>query len=194
MERRAARYLPAHEEIVKQVRRHWSILAGPFAAAVGSLVAAAAVGYLASPESGSDFLDTIVSVVAIFFLLRFAYKVWEWYSNRVVVTNQRFVEVSGIITRKVASMPITKVTDMTYRRTLPGRILGYGDLILESAGQDQALSRIDHLPNPDEFYRTVTSLLAGTQESSVGGSGGSGGAGGDGGSPEREVTGEIRFR
>jgi uncharacterized membrane protein YdbT with pleckstrin-like domain len=188
MERRAARYLPPHEEIVTQVRRHWSVLAGPFAAAVGALVGAAAVGYLVSPRADSDFLDTLVSLVAIFFLLRFIYKAWEWYSNRVVVTNQRFVEVSGIITRKVASMPITKVTDMTYRRTLPGRILGYGDLILETAGQDQAFSSIDHLPHPDDFYRTVTSLLAGTQES--------------GGEPppppdnrEREDTGELpRFR
>jgi uncharacterized membrane protein YdbT with pleckstrin-like domain len=184
MERRAARYLPAHEEIVTQVRRHWSVLAGPFAAAVGALVAAAAVGYLVSPRADSDFLDTLVSVVAIFFLLRFVYKTWEWYSNRVVVTNQRFVEVSGIITRKVASMPITKVTDMTYRRTLPGRILGYGDLILESAGQDQALSRIDHLPNPDVFYRTVTSLLASTQETVAE-------PGPTAVNPEREDTGEL---
>jgi hypothetical protein len=56
-------------------------------------------------------------------------------------------------------MPLTRVTDMTYQRSLLGRILGYGDLIVESAGQDQALSRIEHLPRPDDFYRTITSLV-----------------------------------
>ena len=77
----------------------------------------------------------------------------------IVVTDQRIFEVSGVLTRKVASMPLTRVTDMTYRRSLLGRLLGYGDLIVESAGQDQALSHIDHLPDPDGFYRTITSLV-----------------------------------
>ena len=70
-------------------------------------------------------------------------------------------EVSGLLSRKVASMPLTRVTDMTYRRSLLGRLLGYGDLIVESAGQDQALTTINFLPNPDEFYRTVTALVGG---------------------------------
>ncbi len=57
-------------------------------------------------------------------------------------------------------MPIGGVIDMTYRRTIMGRLLGYGDLVLESAGQDQALSSIEKLPKPDDFYRTVTGLVA----------------------------------
>ncbi len=56
-------------------------------------------------------------------------------------------------------MPLTRVTDMTYRRSIAGRLLGYGDLIVESAGQDQALSRIERIPHPDHFYRTITSLV-----------------------------------
>ena len=76
------------------------------------------------------------------------------------MTNQRIIEVSGVLTRKVASMPLEKMTDMIYLRTLGGRLLGYGDLIVESAGQDQALSRIRRLPKPDDFYRCVTSLSA----------------------------------
>ncbi len=56
-------------------------------------------------------------------------------------------------------MPLGKLTDVTYRRSIAGRLFGYGDLIVESAGQDQALSHIDHLPHPDDFYRTVTTLI-----------------------------------
>jgi uncharacterized membrane protein YdbT with pleckstrin-like domain len=190
MAQRAARYLPAYETIQLEVRRHWSVLAGPFAAAVGALLVAAALGYFVSPRTGSDLFDWFVGIVAAFFALRFVYKVWEWHTNRVVVTDHRFVEVSGIVTRKVASMPITKVTDMTYRRTLPGRLLGYGDLILETAGQDQAFSRIDHLPHPDSFYRRVTSLLA--QESPPAAPPPSGEGGGGGAvEPERDDTGKL---
>jgi hypothetical protein len=49
---------------------------------------------------------------------------------------------------------------MTYRRTIFGRLLGYGDLILESAGQHQALTEVTYIPDPNVFYRTITTLLA----------------------------------
>jgi hypothetical protein len=61
----------------------------------------------------------------------------------------------------VAIMPLSKVTDMTYERTLFGRILGYGVFVMESAGQDQALSRIGYLPSPDVLYHDVSALLFG---------------------------------
>ena len=40
-----------------------------------------------------------------------------------------------------------------------GRILGYGEFILESAGQDQALNKIDHLPYPEQLYLEVCGLI-----------------------------------
>ena len=39
-------------------------------------------------------------------------------------------------------MPLTKVTDMSFKRSFPGRLLGYGEFIVESAGQDQALRNV----------------------------------------------------
>jgi hypothetical protein len=44
--------------------------------------------------------------------------------------------------------------------------------MVESAGQDQGLSTIDHIPHPDHFYRTITSLVtAGLPAIDEGGSG-----------------------
>ena len=62
------------------------------------------------------------------------------------VTLQRFMLATGIVTRKVNMMPLAKVTDMSFQRSPMGRILGYGEFILESAGQDQALSNVGYLP------------------------------------------------
>jgi hypothetical protein len=69
--------------------------------------------------------------------------------------------VSGIIARKVAMMPLAKLTDMSYKRSTIGVLLGYGTFVLESAGQDQALSRIDYVPRPDELFREISELLFG---------------------------------
>ena len=154
-----SRYLSGSEEAVLEVRRHPFSLIRTFGITLLALVGASAVGALTSWEEGSDFIDTVVGLVAIFFVVRLLWKLLIWWEDRIVVTDQRIFEVSGILTRKVASMPLEKMTDMTYRRTIGGRIFGYGDLIMETAGQKQAMDEIAFLPRPDEFYRTVTSLV-----------------------------------
>jgi uncharacterized membrane protein YdbT with pleckstrin-like domain len=159
MARKNVRYLAVDERMIMQVRKHPWVLARSFLEALAAMVAATLIGFVLSPDSSTDVVDTIVGLVAVIFSGRFVYRLWEWWDNRVIVTAQRIIEVSGVITRRVASMPLSKVTDMTYRRTILGRLLGFGDLVLESAGQKQALESIDHLPAPDHFYRTVTALV-----------------------------------
>lgn len=154
-----ARYLAVDERIVCQVRRHPAVLFRPFMEAFGAIVVAAFLGTLLTPSDGSDVIDTILGAVAIFFMARFAWRGWEWNVAHIVVTDRRIFEVSGLISRRVASMPLTKVTDMTYHRSLLGRLLGFGDLRVESPGQKQAVEKIAFLPKPDDFYRTVTSLV-----------------------------------
>ena len=58
-------------------------------------------------------------------------------------------------------MPLSKVTDLTFERTAIGRALGYGTIIVESAGQIQALNRIDYVPNPQEVYEALSELIFG---------------------------------
>jgi hypothetical protein len=153
------RYLAADEEVVCTVRRHPAVLFRPFIEALGVIVVAALLGTWLSPGDASDVLDTVLGLLAIAFMARFAWRGWEWSVAHVVVTDRRIFEVSGLLSRRVASTPLTKVTDMTYHRSVLGRLLGYGDLRVESPGQKQAVEQIGYLPRPDEFYRTVTSLV-----------------------------------
>jgi uncharacterized membrane protein YdbT with pleckstrin-like domain len=133
----------------------------PLTQAVAACVIATAVGVVTSPRDGGDLVDLLLGVFAAFFILRFVWKLWQWRADRIIVTDRRIFEVSGVLTRNVASMPLAKMTDITYRRSILGRLFGYGELIVETAGQDQALQRISHLPRPDDFYRTITWLVTG---------------------------------
>jgi uncharacterized membrane protein YdbT with pleckstrin-like domain len=65
----------------------------------------------------------------------------------------------GLITRRVDMMPLSKVTDMSFQRSLLGRMLGYGEFVLESAGQDQALSTVPFIPYPETLYLEVCQML-----------------------------------
>jgi uncharacterized membrane protein YdbT with pleckstrin-like domain len=160
------RYLSDVEEPVLEVRRHGMVLAKPIFQSVLAVFGAALIGSLVSFDESADFVDTVVGLVAIFFTVRLLWKILQWWHDRIVVTDQRIFEVSGVLTRNVATVPLEKVTDMTYRRTIGGRVLGYGDLIFETAGQMQAMEGIEHLPRPDDFYRTVTSLVAARHDQS----------------------------
>jgi hypothetical protein len=154
-----ARYLGVDEQIVTVDRRHVAVLLRPASHALLAIAVSGVVGLVTSPREGADLIDTLLGLVAIFFAARLAWRMWEWWVDRIVVTDRRIFEVSGIVTRKVASMPLAKVTDMTYQRSLLGRLLGYGDFVVESPGQRQGIYRINHLRKPDDFYRTVTSLV-----------------------------------
>jgi Bacterial PH domain len=52
-------------------------------------------------------------------------------------------------------MPMSKATDMSFHRSLAGRMLGFGDFVVESAGKDQVLHTIDHVPYPEQLYLVV---------------------------------------
>jgi len=48
---------------------------------------------------------------------------------------------------------------MSFRRSALGRLLGYGEFIIESAGHEQALHTINFLPSPEQLYLEVCGLV-----------------------------------
>ena len=158
------KYLLPHERQVITVHQHPAVLIGPIFIVLAGLAIA---GWLSSSiAQGNGTVLLIIWVIWGLLLLRLVWKVWEWAETYFVVTSQRFLLATGLITRKVNMMPLAKVTDMSFQRDTMGRILGYGEFILESAGQDQALNRVDHLPYPEQLYLEVCGLIFRDQEES----------------------------
>jgi len=151
------RYLLPHEQEVITVRKHPAVLLAPVAwAVIGLIIAAVLSDTLLRHDSGLTWI--IWAIWGIVFL-RFLWAAINWAVDYFIVTSHRFIQTSGLFSRRVAMMPLAKVTDMTFERSALGRVLGYGTFILESAGQDQALSRVDHIPYPEQLYLEVCSLL-----------------------------------
>ena len=153
------RYLIPSEQIVFELRRHRVILAEPLLSAVLAFVLGFLVdGWLDGQANG---VRNAIFIVAVAVSLRFAIKLADWYREIFLATDRRLMLVYGIVTRKVAIMPMSKVTDMRYDRTVPGQLFGYGKYILESAGQDQALSVINFVPDPDRHYQEISAVIFG---------------------------------
>jgi len=158
------KYLLPHERQVITVHQHPAILIRPiFEVLIGLAIA----GWLSSSVAhGNNTAILVIWVLWGLLVLRLAVKVFEWVETYFVVTSQRFILATGIVTRKVNMMPLAKVTDMSFQRSPMGRILGYGEFILESAGQDQALSNVDYIPYPEQLYLEVCGLIFKDKEES----------------------------
>lgn len=153
------RYLLPHESQAQviTVRRHPAVLLWPFAIVFGSLIVA---GLLTNTVvAGNTAALTVIWWAWIVLVVWFVWKVADWAVQYIVITSQRLLMATGLVTRKIAMMPLSKVTDMSFQRSLLGRMLGYGEFILESAGQDQALRVIDYIPYPESLYLEVVDML-----------------------------------
>lgn len=152
-------YLLDTEARVIKVRRHWASLLWEAFETVALITVAVMISYLIPRDY--SLAQSILWYAALIVLLHFAYIVLDWWMERIVVTDKRFLMTRGVFTTKVAMMPITKVTDLTYERSANGRMFGYGTLVVESAGQIQALNRIEYLPRPEEVYDAISELVFG---------------------------------
>jgi uncharacterized membrane protein YdbT with pleckstrin-like domain len=112
----------------------------------------------------SQVIDTLTWYAGLVVTLRLTILVLDWWIERIVITDKRVMMSTGIITHRVAMMPLRKVTDLTFQQTVIGRTLGYGTMVVESAGQIQGLNRIEYMPQPDEIYEALTEMIFGEKK------------------------------
>jgi len=155
--REVNKYLLLHEHQVITVRQHPAVLMSPVLVALGGLVLTVVLqGSILKAQTG---LMAIIWILWGVLFLRALWAAASWAVDYFVVTSQRMILTSGLLSRKVAMMPLNKVTDMSFQRSFAGRLLGYGEFIIESAGQDQALRNIPFIPYPEQLYLEVCNLL-----------------------------------
>ncbi len=188
------RYLLDGERLVFAKRMH------PFAVAEPVLTGLAiplAVVWLVTHLSASAarlHLGDALIVVAVIAFGRGVWRFSEWaWRDRLIMTHKRIMFVHGWWFREVPMMPLAKVTDMTFRRSIPARIFGWGTFVVESAGQDQALHNITWVPDPERTYRQICAEVFKVDDHARvvddGPGGGYGGPGGEHGGPGRRPQG-----
>jgi membrane protein YdbS with pleckstrin-like domain len=150
------RVLLPHERAAITVRFHPAVLIKPVLLAIAGLAVA---GLLSTIAHLSSAILLVIWLAWLILLIRLLFAIYQWLEDYFVVTSRRLIVAKGVITKSVNMMPLTKVTDMRFERSPWGRILGYGTFIVESAGQDQALRKIDLLPYPEQLYLEVCGLI-----------------------------------
>ena len=151
------RHLLPREDKVIAVRFHPAVLIGPAAVVLGGLAIAGLLSTTIARNNGTAML--VIWLVWAVLVLRLVVKFLNWFVDYFVITSKRLLSTTGLFTRTINMMPLTKVTDMRFERTATGRLLGYGKFIVESAGQEQALQTVNFLPYPEQLYLEVCGLI-----------------------------------
>jgi hypothetical protein len=147
-----SRYLLPQERSCITVRMHPAALAGPLILVSGSLVA---VGKLTSRSVRPEIVRGADLLLLLYFLRRVA----AWPVTYFTVTEERMVLIRGLLSRTVAAMPLNEAAGLKLRRTVLGRLLGYGTLIVASPGRRQAFRKVRYLPYPEQLYLEISDLL-----------------------------------
>jgi hypothetical protein len=150
-------YLMPSEQVVTRVRMHPIAIVRP-----AFLILAGLIGVgIVTGNSGPSSIG-FTKIIWILWFALFAWQGWKianWWRRYFVVTENRLMLITSLIDTDVGMMPLAKVTDMRLHQSTAGRMFGYGEFIVESAGQEQALSKVPFVPYPKEMYQEILALI-----------------------------------
>jgi hypothetical protein len=155
----ARSFLAPGEEVVRTSRRHLSVLIRPALKTLTLVALLGALGWFTGPRSGADVVDQVCGVLAAVLLLRFVLALRRWASEQIIVTDMRIAAVGGFLARRVSSWPYVRIHDLGLRRSIGGRLLGYGSVVIEATTPGVAPIVLERIPDPNGFYRDVMEVL-----------------------------------
>jgi uncharacterized membrane protein YdbT with pleckstrin-like domain len=136
------------EDPVLILHPHWKTMVGPFAVSF-LIVAALLVGEVLIPSSSAA--TTIrLSILGLAFLLLMTWllvPMLRWRTTMYELTSRRMRMRSGILARRGRDIPLSRITDVSFSKSLLDRMLGCGRLVVESAGEhgEVVLTEIPHV-------------------------------------------------
>jgi len=137
-------YLAPGEQCIVATRRHWLV---PLWRLARGGVMMTALGALTFLLPGFLLVQLALLLGALAHSAWIGWCILAWRTDQIGVTDSRLIRVSGILTTSVDIVPLAEITDLSLRCTIGGRVLGYGALRIETAGQTRALERLDFLPS-----------------------------------------------
>lgn len=92
----------------------------------------------------------------------------RWLTTEYVFTDRRIIVRSGIVTRHGKDMPLAKVNNVSFFVPVMGRILNYGGLVIQSAGENEGLT-IRDVPDVEDIQRDVYRFIEADEQRRRGG-------------------------
>ena len=146
------------EHVVLSTRTHAKALVLPV---VVLLVVAGLAGYLSSLPDGDSagVWRWIIWIVAVALLAWFvAAPFLRWLLTTYTFTNRRLITRTGILTRRGHDIPMNRISDISYEKSLLDRLFGCGTLVVSDASETGRVELRD-IPRVEEAQLAVSEEL-----------------------------------
>jgi uncharacterized membrane protein YdbT with pleckstrin-like domain len=150
----ASKNLNPGETIAVDMHPHWWYFAEPAFALLGSIV----LGIIVLTNDSDGTINKLLSWLSIALLVGTA--LWllgrylKWATTNFVVTNQRVIYRSGLFAKRGVEIPVGRVNNVNFSQGIFERMVGAGDLLIESGGED-GQSRFTDIRHPDNVQRMI---------------------------------------
>lgn len=144
------RLLGQDEEVLAEFRPHWRVLLP----ALGWAMLLTAAGGLALAALEEPWRLVAVGAAPALWLLIAGRRLLRWWVTSYVLTSERIIVRRGMVARSGTEIPLENIVNVLFSQRVTERMLGYGDVIVESAGS-QGQSRLADVPDPQGFQSEI---------------------------------------
>lgn len=145
------------EDLVLDLRPHWWFLAP-----AGALLTVAVLfGLAALIKDWVNWISVPIGLWVLGSLAWFGVRYLTWNTTNFVVTNERVISRTGVVSKRGIEIPLDRINTVFFNQTIFERMIGAGDLGIESAGEGGRQTFNDiRKPNlvQNEIYRQVEGL------------------------------------
>jgi membrane protein YdbS with pleckstrin-like domain len=153
--------LNTDETIALDMHPHWWYFAEPaFALAAAIIVAVALLLETKSGSNARKYLGLLVLVLLVVGAMWLIGRYLKWISTNFVITSQRVIFRQGIFAKSGIEIPLERVNNVNFSQGVFERMLGAGDLLIESGGED-GQQRFTDIRHPDKVQNLIHSQMEG---------------------------------
>ena len=153
--------LNEHEELIVDLNPHWWHFASPLAGLVLATVIAVLLSRLADAIATSWFnslKNWLMVLIVGAALLNLIVRMLQWSTTHFVVTSDRVIFREGIIGKTGIDIPLDRVNNVSIHQSVLERMVGAGDLLIESGGEDGQQLFTD-ISSPEEVQNIIHNAI-----------------------------------
>lgn len=126
----------------------------PWGAGLIVVLAAGAFAWQLTAGEVATGISIAVGALTLILVILMLWKVVVLRSYEHVLTNRRMIQQTGVFHKRSMDAPLDKVNNVEHWQTLWGRILGYGDVEIDTASE-QGATRFTAIARPLEFKSAI---------------------------------------
>ena len=152
------RLLNDYENIVLDLHPHWWYFGSSASTLLGSMF----LTLMLWAQMPAGFFEDVVKYLGMAAIIVSAAWVLvdliKWRTTYFVVTSHRLIYRQGVVSRDGVEIPLERVNNVNFGQSILERMLGVGDLLIESGGQDGQQTFSD-IAQPERVQNIIHSTI-----------------------------------